>query len=180
MIHKSQGEIAGGAFTSSDEVPSKGHLLPDFRLISSAGDYIQLSDFRGRSNLVLLAVDDQPATAKLVSDIAARYSEIKNNEAEVLAIVHGSRNSAAELQRKENLPYLVLADDSGRLHRQLGAVDSNGRDSAAVYVTDRFAEVFGVYRRSGGDPLPSVAEILKWLEFVNVQCPECEPPEWPV
>jgi hypothetical protein len=21
---------------------------------------------------------------------------------------------------------------------------------------------------------------LDWLEFVNSQCPECEPPEWPL
>lgn len=25
-----------------------------------------------------------------------------------------------------------------------------------------------------------VKEILGWLAFVNRQCPECSPPEWPV
>lgn len=33
---------------------------------------------------------------------------------------------------------------------------------------------------AAGDNLPSVADVLNWLEFVNAQCPECEPPEWPV
>jgi len=75
----------------------------------------------------------------------------------------------------------VLADDdNGRVHRQLGALGSQGDDAAAVYVTDRFAEVFGAYRTSEGQPLPGIADILNWLEFINAQCPECEPPEWPI
>jgi hypothetical protein len=73
----------------------------------------------------------------------------------------------------------VLADQDGRIHRQAGAIGPHGQEAAAVYVTDRFGEVFGVYRTSDGQPLPGVADILSWLEFVNSQCPECEPPEWP-
>jgi hypothetical protein len=45
---------------------------------------------------------------------------------------------------------------------------------------DRFAEVFGAYRSRDGQSLPTTAEVLSWLEFINSQCPECEPPEWPV
>jgi hypothetical protein len=36
-----------------------------------------------------------------------------------------------------------------------------------VYVTDRFGEVFSSYRATGGETLPSVVDILNWLEFVN-------------
>jgi hypothetical protein len=36
-----------------------------------------------------------------------------------------------------------------------------------------------LYRTRDGQVLPKVAEILSWLEFVNSQCPECDPPEWP-
>jgi hypothetical protein len=27
--------------------------------------------------------------------------------------------------------------------------------------------------------LPDAKEILDWLVFINVQCPECRVPEWP-
>jgi peroxiredoxin len=176
----SQGQIAGGSVTQQDELPSKGHRLRDFELATALGGVIRLSDYRGRANLVLLVSDDRPGTAKLLADSAARYQEIKNEDAEVLAIVHKSRQSAAEMKQRQKLPYLVLADSDGRIHRELGAIDSKGQDSAAAYVTDRFGEVFGAYRTAGGGPLPGIAEILNWLEFVNAQCPECEPPEWPV
>ncbi len=175
----SQAQIAGGSVTQHNELPSKGHRLHEFELTGALGGVIRLSDFRGRANVVLIASDDQPATARLTADIAGRYSEIKSEEAEVLAIVHMSRESAAETKQRGNLPYLVLADDNGRLHRDFGAIDSKGADLAAVYVTDRFGEVFAAFRTAAGDTLPSADDVLNWLEFVNAQCPECEPPEWP-
>jgi peroxiredoxin len=89
-----------------------------------------------------------------------------------------TREQAAETKQRLKLPYPVLADEDGRIHSEVGAVNPRG-SAAAVYVTDRFGEVFGLYRTRDGQALPKVAEILSWLEFVNSQCPECEPPEWP-
>jgi peroxiredoxin len=114
----------------------------------------------------------------LLLDVARQYQEIKDEEAEVLAIVKSSDQSAERHQHLK-LPYPLLADEDGRVHRDLGAVDLQEHNAAAVYVTDRFGKVFGVYRMSDGQPLPRVVDILKWLAFINIQCPECEPPEWP-
>lgn len=175
----SQAEIAGGAVTPPNELPSKGRQLHDFELTSALGVHIQLSDYRGRSNLVLIFADDQQSTMTLLSDTASQYTQIKNEEAEVLAVVQLTREQAAETKQRLKLPYPVLADEDGRIHREVGAVSLQGSVAAAVYVTDRFGEVFGLYRTRDGQALPKVAEILSWLEFVNSQCPECEPPEWP-
>ena len=175
----SQAEIAGGAATPPNELPSKGHRLHDFGLTSALGRHIQLSDYRGRSNLVLIFADDQWETAQLLLNMASQYAQIRNEEAEILAVVQSSREQAARMKEQLTLSYPVMADEDGRVHRELGAIDPQGRAAAAVYVTDRFGEVFGVYRTREGQPLPTVADILDWLEFVNSQCPECEPPEWP-
>lgn len=176
----SQAQIAGGTVTPKNESPSKGYRLREFELTSALGRTTHLSDCRGRTNLVLILSDEQPETAKLISDAADQYAEIKDQEAEVLAIMRMSREQAAETKQRLNLPYPMLADENGHIHRELGAVDSQGHECAAVYVTDRFGEVFGAYRTAGGDALPGVVDILNWLEFVNAQCPECEPPEWPI
>ena len=66
------------------------------------------------------------------------------------------------------------------MHREFGAADEAGRPAPAVYITDRYGEVFGSYRSAGGQALPKLEEILDWLAFINSQCPECEPPEWPL
>lgn len=176
----SQAEIAGGKVTLPNELPSKGHCLRDFTLkAASSGHPVHLSDYRGRANLVLIVDDGRPDTAMLMSDATRHYAEIKNQEAEILAIVEPSRVAQAD-QCRISFSYPVLIDESGSIHRQLGAVDSEGHDVAAVYVTDRFGEVFGAYRKAAGQALPDIGNILRWLEFVNAQCPECEPPEWPV
>jgi peroxiredoxin len=75
---------------------------------------------------------------------------------------------------------VVLSDGDGRIHREVGASDEQGHAAAAAYVIDRYGEIFAIYRTRDGQALPNAAEILNWLEFVNSQCPECEPPEWPV
>ncbi|HKD79028.1 MAG TPA: redoxin domain-containing protein [Candidatus Angelobacter sp.] len=178
----SQAEIAGGAVTPPNEIPSKGRILPDIALpTASLGRQVHTSDFRGRANLVVIADDGQSETANLISEAARQYGEIKSQEAEVLVIVRPLRSTAAAEQKSlAHLPGAVLVDEDGSVRRRLGAVDAQGHDSAAIYVTDRYGEVFGVYRKSDGQSVPDIGEILSWLEFINSQCPECEAPEWPI
>ena len=76
-------------------------------------------------------------------------------------------------------PFLVLLDEGRRVHRLYGAVEEHLKPSPVVYLTDRFGEIVSVYDARSGKNLPSTDEILKMLEFINHQCPECEPPEWP-
>ncbi len=178
LILAVQAEVAGGSLTPADQLPSKGHRLQDFGLSSGLGRLIRLSDYRGRSNLVLIFCDGRPDAEHLLLQVAGQYAQIKNEEAEVLAVVR-SREEAERAKQELKIPFPVLADQDGRIHRQAGATDDQGQDSAAVYVTDRYGEVFGVYRVRDGQPLPGVPEIQNWLEFINSQCPECEPPEWP-
>lgn len=176
----SQAEIAGGKLTTGDELPSKGHRVPEFELPSSEGKQVRLSDYRGRSNLVVILTDERSETEELLTVLGSEYAEIQNEDAEVLAIMPVPYQEACRARECLNLPFPILSDENRHVHRQLGAVDSEDRDATAVYVTDRFGEVFGMYRTSDRQTLPSVADILSWLEFVNAQCPECEGPEWPI
>lgn len=175
----SQAEVAGGTFTPPHEFPSKGYLLRDFALTSAMGRSIRLSDYRGRSNLVLIFAGGGSGSTSLLSDVASQYTQIRNEEAEVLAVVWRTQELAKSTRQQMHLAYPVLADEDGRVHREFGAIDAQGQASAAVYITDRFGEVFGSYRKRDGQNSPTTEEILSWLEFVNSQCPECEPPEWP-
>lgn len=175
-----QAEIAGGSLVSAHEVARKGQYLRSFELGSLDGSLVRLADFRGRSALILVVADDRPETQSLLRDLGEQYEEIGGKDAEMLAIVHSSREKAAALRRALHLPCPVLLDEDGGLHRELGATDAQNRDAAAVYVTDRFGEIFALYRTAEGARLPAVSEILRQLEFISFQCPECEPPEWPV
>lgn len=176
----SQVEIAGGALTLPHELPSKGHCLRDFEGIATDGRVIHLSDYRGLANLVVIAVDCREETTRLVQEMAREYEKLHEQEADVLLIVRTSGEESARTTGELKLPFPILADVEGRIHRMLGATDSQEQDIAAVYVTDRFGEVFGSYRVREKQRLPALVDILSWLEFINNQCPECEPPEWPL
>lgn len=176
----SQGEIAGVRMTLGGELPAKGHRFPDFEFIEASGRAIRLSDYRGRLNLVLVFADEGEAARKLLGELAGRYAEIRSQQAEILAVAEASSRDCAQVKARLNLPYAILPDEDGRVHREAGASDGQGRPAAAVYVTDRYGEVFAAYRTDDGQALPGAEEILSWLAFINIQCPECEPPEWPV
>ncbi len=175
----SQAEIAGSRMTLAGEMPEKGRLFPDLELTMGSGRHVRPSDYRGRSNLVLVFTGYQAASAELLSQIAACYEQLKGQEGEIVAVAQCSRHECLRIEQQLKLPFSVFADEDGHVHREVGASDQLGHASAAAYVTDRYGEIFAVYRTRDGQALPGAAEILNWLEFINLQCPECEPPEWP-
>lgn len=131
----SQAEIAGGRVTSSNELPVKGRRLHDFELKSALGRHIQLSDCRGRKNLVLVFTDDQQTTAELLSQIGQHYDQFKSEEAEIIAVAQYSTEQCARIAEQLKLPFPVLSDREGRIHREVGASDQEGHAAAAVYIT---------------------------------------------
>lgn len=174
-----QAEIAGGRLVRAGELPSRGLRLNDFHLKTASGQEVRLSDYRGRSNLVVFAAGNDSATMALMAALTQQYSRLEALQATVLLIVQRPREAAAWKARTMSRPYPTLIDGDGHVHRELGAVTAHGKPQTAIYITDRFAEVFGVYRLAGGGRLPGVNDILDWLEFIESQCPECASPEWP-
>jgi len=175
-----QAEIAGGIFKTAETCPVKGQLMRDFELVSTEGRKISVSDYRGRSNLTLVFAGGDSQGLELLTRIANSYTKIQEEQTEVLAIVQCSNEKAARVKDEARAKFPVLIDRDGRIHRLMGAQDRRGQAEMAVYVTDRFGEVFATFRESEKQAMPGVQEIREWLTFVNSQCPECSPPEWPV
>jgi len=174
----SQAEIAGGTLNPPNEFPSRGHLFRDFALKSTRGHDVQLSDYRGRVSLIVIFTDEKSGTATWLLDLASQYEQLKKQQAEILVVDWPIQRGPTPVERMQ-LPFPVLVDEKGELHSEMGATDNLGNASAAVYILDRFLEVFASYRSRNQQVLPTGEEILSWLDFINSQCPECEPPEWP-
>jgi peroxiredoxin len=175
-----QAEIAGRVYRTAEERPVKGELLRDFALTSTKGRKISISDYRGCANLVLVFADAGTGSLDFLSGIAKDYSKIQEEQAEILAVLQGPTGKAARIKDEVRAKFPVLVDKDGRIHRLMGAQDRRGKPEMAVYITDRFGEVFATFREVEKQAMPSPQEILGWLEFINGQCPECSPPEWPL
>jgi len=176
-----QAQFAGGTVDAPRARPEKGQLIRGFTLISALGQPISISDYRGRSNLVLVLAggDSGNPDLEILTEFAANYGQFREEQAEVLAILQCDRERAVQIAHQTGLPFPLLVDEDGRIHRSAGAVDRSSRPAVAIYVTDAFGEVFAVYRAAEGQTMPSAQQIVKSLSFINMQCPECGHPEWP-
>jgi peroxiredoxin len=177
----SQAEVASAKLTRAPNYPTRGHVLFDCSLPSAHGQQISFYDYRGRCNLiVVLAGNRGPAQNQFLTMLSRRYPEIQARNAEVLLVLPHSQEQAELIQQQENFPFVVLADRDLYAHEMGGALDSINKPSAAVYVTDRFLEVFASWRTAAKDHLPAIAEVLSWLQYIEGQCPECSQAEWPI
>jgi len=157
----------------------RGELLPGFRLPAIDGSSVSLESYRGRTNLVFLfagdKVDESPV-AVLLEELVARREEFTLEAAQVLVVV---TSQLAAVPQRGRCAFLVVVDDGAHIHRNVGATDAAGRPAPAVFVTDRFREIFAAYPPGHGSALPGAIAILDCLVFINIQCPECGVPEWP-
>jgi peroxiredoxin len=174
-----QAEIAGRRTAPPREAPAKGALIRDFQLTSSEQKSILLSEYRGRSNMVLVLAGESEGVVGFLAGLQEHQAELAENEARVLIILAGSQQHASDLKQSLHLNFEVLADKDGHVHRLLGATDPVGHICPAVFITDRFGEVFAAYSVGRDKLLPGSEEILSWIDLINRQCPECAPPEWP-
>ena len=154
--------------------PKPSDIIPDFHLASSESTSVRISDYRGFKNLVLVFAgdpDDKPCR-RFLAWLAQHYYELIQENAEVLAIIYGSVEEAKKVKHKGNLLFPVLADEDGQAHLAVGGLTSHGKAAITIYITDRFNEIYSVYRADSGVALPSLEEMLSKLSFIEMQCPE--------
>lgn len=176
-----QAEIGSAKITAAENLPTRGHLMPDFTLSSSDGKQVSLYDYRGRANLALFFAGraQDAGDDALLSALVARYGEIAQTDSEVVVVLAESVAHADELRRKMHFPLSVLSDPDMQVHNLVGAAGAQAVPASALYITDRFLEVFAVWRTGIGDRLPDISEVLSWLAYLDSQCPECTQIEWP-
>ena len=174
-----QAEVGGAARVDPGiSVQKPGFMIRDFTLMSDHGEYTRLSSFRGRSNLVVVFPGHSNAMRLFLEDAMRHVHEFSEQNTTVVAVVpYGPQEQG--IPTANSSPIFVLNDKTHAVCRLSGATDERGQPVPLVYLTDRFGEIVSTYVAPGHLMPPSVEEILSTLEFVNHQCPECEPPEWP-
>ena len=154
-----------------------GRLFPDAVLATADGQPLSLERYRPRWNLVVLMLGAGPLAApaaRLLEQLAVARAEVEAEDGQIVVV-------AADMPARWHDPwpyaFPLAFDVDATLHRRVGAVDSAGRPDVALYVTDRFREIFAVLRPRDARWPASARDVIEWLTFVNIQCPECNPPE---
>ncbi len=160
--------------TPNDTLLAAGDLLPRFRLPSAGGQTVSLDDLRGRRNLVLCLVGtaEQGTGLPFLEALHGRQADLTAEKARVLVIAVAPE---AEARRRfgDKLPtFTVLADEEGTLHRQYGAVLPDGPFRPLVLIADRYTKIYAQYAPAPETPWPTPDDVLEWLAFIGMQCPE--------
>lgn len=150
---------------------ARGERLPDLRLAEApAGTPAPLVPPGGRQVPVVVLVDGAECQAcrAYLRRLAEVDAEMRAWDGRVAVVVPGSLDEAARLAEAVHPPFAVLADPARGLRRRMGAA------GAAVVVADPWGEVRFRHDTGAAHDLPEPPELVDWVRFVAIQCPECE------
>lgn len=166
---------------------STGQLIPNFRLSAANRDgQVGPWDYKQHRNLVLMFFRSAECRKceQLLRQIAQNYGEYKEKETEVLAISNDEVDSLRRLAQDLALPFPLLSDSDGSVTdlylKQIEQVQKKAAFEATIIVADRWGAIFTCKIAENDHELPEEVEIRDWLEFIELQCEECFPSEWPL
>lgn len=162
-----------------------GQLVPNFRLPAANRDgQVGPWDYKQHRNLVLIFFRSAECQKckQLLREIAKHYGDYEQKEAEVLAISTDELDGLRQLAQDLALPFPLLSDSDGKvtdlyLKHPEQIVDKTF--DVAIFIADRWGAVFSIKGIEIDHDLPVEAEVREWLEFIELQCEECFPSEWP-
>jgi peroxiredoxin len=145
--------------------------VPVFYLPSASSDGGQAGPAATRSkyNLVLAFVEGSLEGEEYLQAFSTIHRDILSRAARLIAVTSLPLNEARALAQRLNLPYMLLADDGATTTHRLLSDDVN----AALCVADRYGIVYYLQTAPATSALPPAQVALDWLDYVQVQCPEC-------
>ncbi len=146
-----------------------GDLAPDFRLVAGDGRAVSLSDFRGRSEVVLFFYprDDSPGCTAQACSFRDSHEAFQAAGAEVIGVSSDPAGSHRAFASRHRLPYLLLADSDGSVRASYGVPRTFGLIPGRVtYLIDREGVVRHVFS-SQFRPTRHVTEALRVLAEIR-------------
>ena len=150
-------------------MPKVGDRAPEFRLLSGTGNFVSLSDFIGKKNLVLYFYPKDYTTGCTREACSFRdsYSAFKELDAEVVGISADSQSSHENFARDEQLPFPLLSDPDGSMRRAYGVKPSLGLiPGRTTFVIDKQGIIRQIYS-SQIHPNKHVGEALTALRTLT-------------
>ncbi|HEX6749456.1 MAG TPA: redoxin family protein [Longimicrobium sp.] len=142
-----------------------GGRLPDLALPSAQGESTVPLRPGGRLNPVVVALHGggcEPCRAYL-HDLATVASDLREWDAHVIVVAR----DAAGFDR--DLPFPVVVDAQRAFAARTGVAGA-----AVVVIADQWGEVAHVAEAGEGHDLPDAREIVEWVKYLAIQCPECQ------
>jgi peroxiredoxin len=147
-------------------VPEVGQQAPDFKLKAGDGQFVTLSEYRGKRPVVLAfyPLAFSPVCSHQLPAIERDLDRIRVLGAEVIGISVDSHYANAEFARKLQLSFPLLSDFKREASTAYGMLLDTGYSGRALFVVGRDGKI--AYRDVSPttSEVPSNAELIRALE----------------
>jgi peroxiredoxin Q/BCP len=117
-----------------------GDRVPDFRLENGSGESVSLSDFWGKTVVVLFFYPKDNSRICTIEACGFRdnYELFKELGSEVIGISSDSSTSHAEFASSHRLPFILLSDTDGAVRKRFGISRTLGLlPGRATFIIDK-------------------------------------------
>jgi peroxiredoxin len=91
---------------------------------------------------------------------------------EILLIINCEEYAVKNLQQLLMMPFPLLSDGDDRISKQFLGTDTEHRP--ALFIIDRYGSIWNYYVTRSENIDIKLQKVMKWLEFIETQCPECD------
>ena len=147
---------------------------PYFTLPSNNSVNFSLESLAYRNNPVLVFLQrNQPDKQSFYFDLLENASEeIGFQNGNIVFILGGQKPGLlGELLPELEAP-LLLDRDREVWNQYQALLPARGDPSTMVFILDRYGSLVSAFAEQGDQEVISGAEIINWLEFIELQCPE--------
>src|SRR5262249_9005009 len=140
-----------------------GQPAPDFRLRGPGGQFVALSEFRGRKNVVLVffPLAFSPLCSHPLPDVQSDLPDFDKHDAQVLGISADSHYANEEFARQLGLGFPLLSDFRHEAAQRYGVMRGEaGYSDRAVFLIDKQ----GIVRYRQVSPNPGDIELVPRTE----------------
>ncbi|HEX6308152.1 MAG TPA: hypothetical protein VFZ69_08195 [Longimicrobiales bacterium] len=136
-------------------------------VLAESGAAVSLRSGRGPRILIAVHGVDCAACAAWTARLAADRAPLDEWGARLTVVAEDTGRTAAAELRAAVVQLLLTPDPASAL----------GVHVPALVIADEWGEVYFSVHAGDGHDFPDPAEVIEWIRFIAIQCPECEQPE---
>ncbi|MEG0933723.1 MAG: peroxiredoxin, partial [Lachnospiraceae bacterium] len=142
-----------------------GQKAPDFTLPDKAGRQISLLDFKGQKVIIYFySKDGTPVCTKQACSFRDAYIKFKKNGVVVIGISKDSVEEHMNFARKNELPFILLADTESEVIKAYSVKTALGT-KRTTFVISREGMIEQVFEKASAEN--NASDILKYLSSVH-------------
>ena len=148
-----------------------GDVAPEFTLPKANGEMVNLSDFRGQSEVVLFFYpkDNSPVCTAEACSFRDSYEMFRDAGAEVIGVSADSSQSHGRFAARFRLPFMLLSDKHGVVRGLYGVTKTLGIfPGRSTYLIDREGVICHIFS-SQFLPTRHVSEALSVLKRFHAE-----------